>query len=182
MSLVRLEIRYNKFNSVEEALNDTLSRIHAIATVHELLSREDLDSVSIKKVAETIMHATQQSVVPPGKSVRASIEGDELFLPLNKATSLALVLNELVQNAIEHGFKSLQDGRLTITLTIGVTHNSLTVANDGEILPEGFAVRASNSLGLSIVEALVRGELNGSFTLENSPDGNGITASVVFPV
>jgi GAF domain-containing protein len=60
VSLVRLEKRSSKYTTVEDALNDTLNRIIAISTVHELLTRDDLDTVSVKKVAESIVHATQQ--------------------------------------------------------------------------------------------------------------------------
>jgi len=181
VSLVRLEMRFGKYTTVEDALNDTLSRILAISSVHELLTRDDLDSVSIKKVAESILHATQQSIIPPGKSIRTSVEGDDFILSLNKATSMALVLNELVQNAVEHGFKTLNDGRIHIALQEGEHELKVTVANDGEPLPEGFAIRGSDRLGLSIVETLVRGDLQGTFTLEDAPKGDGLIATVVFP-
>ena len=181
VSLVRLEMRYSKYTTVEDALNDTLNRIIAIATVHELLTRDDLDSVSIKKVAEGILTATQQSVVPPGKSIKTIIEGDDFILPLSKATSMALVLNELVQNAVEHGFKTLNHGRIHISLSLIGKDMKITVLNDGEPLPDSFKDSKRNSLGLSIVETLVRGDLHGSFTLDNSEDGNGILATVQFP-
>ncbi|HEV2471166.1 MAG TPA: ATP-binding protein, partial [Chthonomonadales bacterium] len=102
-------------------------------------------------------------------------------LPLNKATSLALVLNELIQNAVEHGFKTLDDGRIHILLETEPGQLRLVVANDGEPLPEGFSPRTSDSLGLSIVETLVRGDLKGSFSIENEKSGDGIVATVVFP-
>ena len=180
VSLVRLEMRYSKFTTVEDALNDTLNRILAISSVHELLTRDDLDTVSAKKLAESILTATQQSVVPPGKTIRCSVEGDDFVLPLAKATSMALVLNELVQNAVEHGFKTLSDGRVIVQLSATKTHLRIAVLNDGEPLPEGFTVRASDSLGLSIVETLVRGDLGGTFTLENAKFDHGIIAIVQF--
>ena len=181
VSLVRLEMRYSKYTTVEDALNDTLNRIIAIATVHELLTSNDLESVSIKKVAEGILTATQQSVVPPGKSIKTIIEGDDFVLPLSKATSMALVLNELVQNAVEHGFKTLLHGRIHIHLSATDKEMKVTVLNDGEPLPDTFKSVKHNSLGLSIVETLVRGDLHGAFTLDNSEDGSGILATVEFP-
>ena len=181
VSLVRLEMRYSKYTTVEDALNDTLNRILAISSVHELLTRDDLDTVSIKKVAESIVHATQQSVVPPGKTIYTTVEGDDFVLPLAKATSMALVLNELVQNAVEHGFKTLNDGRIHIFLGETPTELRVFVTNDGEQLPPDFTLKSSDSLGLSIVETLVRGDLYGTFTLENQPDGKSITASVIVP-
>ncbi|HLK55403.1 MAG TPA: GAF domain-containing protein, partial [Chthonomonadaceae bacterium] len=181
VSLVRLEMRYSKYTTVEDALNDTLNRILAISSVHELLTRDDLDSVSIKKVAEAILSAAQQSVVPPGKSIRTSIEGADFVLPTAKATSIALVLNELVMNAIEHGFKTLNDGRIQIQLSETETEMRVAVLNDGELLPEGFKISSTDSLGLSIVETLVRGDLQGTFTLENAKYDHGIIAIVLFP-
>ncbi len=181
VSLVRLEMRYSKYTTVEDALNDTLSRILAISTVHELLTRDDLDVVSIKKVAESILNATQQAVVPPGKSIRSEITGDDFVLPLAKATSMALVLNELVQNAVEHGFKTLNDGRIRVQLSDEPTEFRVAVLNDGEPLSPDFSFKTANSLGLSIVETLVRGDLQGTFTLENAVYDHGIIAIVRFP-
>ena len=181
VSLIRLEMRYSQFATVDEALNDTLNRILAISSVHELLTRDDLDVVNIKKLAESILAATQQSVVPPGKSIITEIEGDDFVLPLAQATSMALVLNELVQNAVEHGFKTLNDGKIKVQLKETETERRVAVINDGEKLPPNFRPDASGSLGLSIVETLVRGDLHGVFTLENAVYDNGIIAIVEFP-
>jgi len=181
VSLIRLEMRYSKYTTVEEALNDTLSRILAISNVHELLTRDDLDTVSFKKVAENILTYTQQSVVPPGKTIQTVIHGDDFVLPLAKATAMALVLNELVQNAVEHGFKTLNDGRIQVQLKETETQLRVAVINDGERLPEGFNASDSDNLGLSIVETLVPGDLQGTFTLENAVYDDGIIAIVEFP-
>ena len=181
--------------TTEEALADTLSRILAIAAVHELLSREDLDAVSIKKVAEQILTGTKQSVVAPGKSIYSKVEGPDIRLPLHQATSLALVINELVQNAVEHGFRRLDEGRILVQLEIqsagsrrqsaggsrqetGDEYVHLTVINDGEPLPKGFDPLNSGSLGLRIVTDLVRSGLGGTFHMENR---DGICAEVRFP-
>ena len=149
--------------------------------MHELLTRDDLDSVRIKKVAESILNATQQSVVPPGKTIRSQIVGDDFVLPLAKATSMALVLNELIQNAVEHGFKTLNDGRIQIQMSETETEYRVAVLNDGEPLAPDFRYDSSTSLGLSIVETLVRGDLQGTFTLENAIYDTGIIAIVIFP-
>ncbi len=181
VSLVRLEMRYSNYKTVEDALNDTLNRILAISSVHELLSRDNLDTVSIKKVAESILQATQQSVIPSDRAVRTQIEGDDFVLPLAKATSVALVLNELVQNAVEHGFRTLASGRIQIQLSATDYVYRLAVLNDGDPLPSEFNVKSSTSLGLSIVDTLVRGDLRGAFSLENAQFDPGIIAIVTFP-
>ncbi len=177
-SLVRLQMHFSKYTTVDEALVDTLNRILAIAAVHELLSRDDLDTVSINKVAEQILSATKQSVVAPGKSVYTRVEGPEVRLPLSEATTLALVVNELVQNAVEHGFKNLDSGRISVLLDLSDSHVTVRVVNDGQGLPEEFDPAKIDSLGLRIVLDLVRGGLGGTFTMESL---DGITATVQFP-
>lgn len=195
-SLVRLQMRFArpvngdsggaagmngqvyKAQSTEEALTDCLNRILAIAAVHELLSRDDLDTVSVKKVAEQILTATKQSVIAPNKQVTTLVEGPDIRLPLTHATSLALVINELVQNAVEHGFRDLDEGRIEVYLEDDGHEVGLRVINDGEPLPAEFDPARPTSLGLRIVNDLVHSGLGGSFTMENL---DGITATVRFP-
>ncbi len=177
-SLVRLQMRYSAYATVEEAMNDTLSRIQAIAAVHELLLSHDLDSVSIGRLAEQILTATKQSVVAPSKSIVTEVSGPDVRLPLSHATTFALVLNELVQNAVEHGFRDTSSGRIAVTTIQEGSDIVVTVANDGSPLPEGFDPTQTGRLGLKIVDSLVRGGLNGTFEMENS---DGIVARVRFP-
>jgi len=178
-SLLRLQLHYAGERSVEQVLTESLNRILAIASVHELLSREDLDMVSVKKVAESIVAATQQSVIAPGKHIRMAIEGPDILLPSSQATAVALVLNELTQNAVEHGFGDGSDeGQIAIALAEDAHQVSLRVTNDGTPLPPSFDIKRTDSLGLQIVESLVRGDLQGTFTLTNEAETT--VAMVVF--
>jgi len=178
-SLVRLQMHFTKYTTTEQALTDTLNRILAIAAVHELLSRDDLDTVSMKKVAEQILSGAKQSVVAPGKAIATAVDGAEIRLSLSHATTVALVMNELVQNAVEHGFRNLDEGKISIHLEDGRAEVAILVRNDGEPLPPGFDPTRTQNLGLRIVTDLVRSGLGGSFTMENVP--GGILASVRFP-
>ncbi|GIV14855.1 MAG: hypothetical protein KatS3mg022_0290 [Armatimonadota bacterium] len=178
-SLLRLQMHYAEGASAKEVLNESLSRILAIATVHDLLSREDLDMVPIKRLAETILFHTQQGLIPPHKRIETRVVGDDFLLPLQQATSFALILNELVQNAVEHGFRELDSGRIIVTVREEPERYRLTVVNDGTPLPESFDPRKTMTLGLRIVDDLVRGGLHGTFDLFNCEEG--ICAQVIFP-
>lgn len=178
-SLLRLQMHYAEGASAKEVLNESLSRILAIATVHDLLSREDLDMVPIKGLAETILFHTQQGLIPPHKHIETRVTGDDFLLPLQQATSFALILNELVQNAVEHGFSDRNNGSITINISEEPDRYRLTVTNDGKPLPESFDPRKTTTLGLRIVDDLARGGLQGTFALFNCEQG--ICAQVVFP-
>ena len=91
---------------------------------------------------------------------------------------MALILNELIQNAIEHGFQTRTEGSLLVRLSQTDSQVRLEVINDGTPLPRDFDPKHSPSLGLQIVDALAREDLGGRFTLAS--DGR-TRATVVFP-
>ncbi len=178
-SLLRLQTRYAADRSPVEVLNESISRVMAVAAVHDLLAREDLDTISVRKIANSIVTTTQQSFTLPGKHITMRVEGPELLLGSNKANSVALILNELVQNAAEHGFEHASAGSILVRIREDGERCRLEVRNDGDPLPPGFDPRKSSSLGLQIVESLARGDLNGDFTLAS--EGSETVAVVAFP-
>lgn len=164
-SLLRLQLRQSHYKDPEQALTDSLGRVLAIAAVHELLSRDDLDHVDIRSIAETLGSQLQTSVVLPDKQIHFSIRGDEIYLNTNQATQVALVMNELIQNAVEHGFEVSGEGDIHVTIEEKEGQIGLWVSNNGDPLPEDFDMSRSQ-LGLQIIQSLARA-LGGTFKLEN---------------
>ena len=165
-SLLRLQMRHGQYKSLEEAMNDSLARILAIASVHDLLSREDLDHVGIRSIADTLIHHQQSTLMLPDRHIAFDVRGDEVRLNMTQATQIALVMNELILNAVEHGFKVTTDGEVHVNVEEKDEDVSLWVSNSGDALPEDFDMATQSHLGLQIVENLVRG-LGGKFTLKN---------------
>lgn len=163
-SLLRLQMRHSTYKSIEEALSDCHSRIMAIASVHELLARDDLDHVGIRSIAESLVHIQQSSLILPNRSVLFLVRGDDVKLSMTQATQLALVLNELIQNAVEHGFEETTKGEIHVTVEDHDEEVAIWVSNSGDPLPEGFDLSRANSLGLQIVDSLARA-LGGRFLL-----------------
>jgi two-component sensor histidine kinase len=83
-----------------------------------------------------------------------------------------VVLTELLQNAVDHGFPEGSDGG-TVVVQLGGTDEEihLKVINDGRGLDPQFDLEGATGLGLSIVRTLVTTELNGSITMRSgSPE------------
>ena len=175
-SLLRLQMRYDKKVTVETALSESINRIQAIAAVHDMLSREDLATVSVRKLAETIMAAQCSSSLPVGHGVKADVEGPNILLASHQATSVALVLSELIQNAIEHGIQE-SAGTLSVVIELLEDDVRISVENSGRPLPETCDLTKRN-LGLQIVENLVHEELAGAFELTG---GEVTRATMTFP-
>ncbi len=163
-SLLRLQAHAPGVDA-RKALEDSVNRILAIAAVHEVLTEQREEEVELRDLVDRLRAMLVQGLTA-GKSVEASLE--PVSLGGNRATALALVFSELLQNALEHG-----GDRVRIDLARRSGDVVLAIADDGEGL-DSFGA----GTGLSIVRALVRDELRGSFDLVS--DG-GTRAEVVFP-
>ena len=102
----------------------------------------------------------------PNKKISFLVRGDELKLNMNQATSVALLLNELISNAIEHGFEVCSEGEIHVTVEEREGNVNLWVSNSGDKLPANFDPKQSRSLGLQIVENLSR-SMNGTFAIRD---------------
>jgi two-component system, sensor histidine kinase PdtaS len=161
-SLLRLQARSNGVEP-RRALEDSVNRILAIAAVHEVLTEQRDEEVDLHELLDRLRAMLVQGLGAE-KSVETSLES--VSLGGDKATALALVFSELLQNALEHG-----GDRIRVELARRGADVVLAIADDGA------GIRGDRGTGLSIVEALVRDELGGELTF--AEDG-GLRAEVVF--
>lgn len=166
VSLLRLQLRHRHYPTIDDAINDSIGRILAIAAVHDLLSREDLDRVALKTIAESLVGHLQQGMILPGTQLAFDVRGHDIVLGMTQATQIALILNELILNAVQHAFVDLDQGEVHITFETKDDRVMLWVANNGTPLPPNFNLTDHSHLGLQIVTNLAR-SLNGSFVLED---------------
>jgi two-component sensor histidine kinase/putative methionine-R-sulfoxide reductase with GAF domain len=163
-SLLRLQARATDMDP-RKALEDSVHRILAIAAVHEVLTEQREEVVELRELLERLRAMLVQGLAV-GKEVHADLE--PVSIAGNRATALALVFSELLQNALEHGGDSVQ-----IELAQRNGEVVLSIADDGA----GIEADAAGT-GLSIVQALVRDELQGRLDLSSK---GGTRAEVVFP-
>jgi two-component system, sensor histidine kinase PdtaS len=159
------------------ALEESVRRVSSIALVHETLTGELEGTVDMADVARRVVRMLEGSL---GRdNVRIVVEAESVRLDAAVATPLAVVLNELIHNAVEHG---LGEGSGTVSVCLQATPGEplrLEVSDDGRGLPPAPA-STGGGLGLRLVRALVEEELEGHFTL--SPrEGGGSTALAVVP-
>jgi two-component sensor histidine kinase len=165
-SLLRLQARATDTIDPREALEHSVNRILAIAAVHELLTERREEDVELADLIGRLRAMLVQGV-GGGKEVSAELE--PVTLSGARATALALVFAELLQNALEHG-----GNHVRVELARRNGDVMLAIADNGAGVREG----ASSGTGLSIVQALVRDELRGTLELTSV---DGTRAEVVFP-
>jgi two-component sensor histidine kinase len=174
-SLLRIQGRRVAAPEAKAAIEEAGRRIGSIALVHEMLSRGGGDDVLFDEVAEPILRMAESAGVAP---VRVRLVGEGPVLPTTTASSLAVVLNELVQNAVEHGFPAGSDGgTVTVELIYSSTEFTIRVHDDGVGVPAGFDLHSQTGLGLTIINTLVQSELGGGLTIRPASTGQAGTVA-----
>ncbi len=129
-----------------------MRRIRAIALVHETLSREAGDDVAFVEIVRPLARMVEEGMSSEDHPVRFSVEGDAGFLPATVATPLSVVLNELLQNTLDHAFPppldlQAQPGRVVVRLANDGDRLQASVIDDGVGLPEDFSLDGSPGSG-----------------------------------
>jgi two-component sensor histidine kinase len=163
-------------------LRESVGRIISIAVVHEVLSHEENSVINIHEVSNRILGEVRNGVLDHSRPITLSLDGTRNFLlPAQQATSCALIINELVQNAVQHAFVGLPGGSIVVRLAEQGDSLYIEISDDGRGLPEGFNPGNQGGLGLQIVRSLVREDLKGEFEVLPAMNGNGIRTVVSFP-
>lgn len=176
-ALLRLQARRIEDPGASAALNEAVRRIASIALVHETLSSSRDSSVAFDEVLDSLVsHALELST----RMNKLTIErtGKLGSLEPRIATPLALVITELIHNALEHGLAE-EGSALGIHAELNGQEISVTISDDGVGFPEGFNLATSPNLGLQIVRTLTENELRGTLTLIS--DEKETRAVLTFP-
>jgi len=177
-ALLRMQSRRSESEEVRRALNDGVARILSVAVVHEFFAQQETRVINITDVSQRVVNHTRQGILQPDKPIRLTLTGPGIYLPAQQATTCALIINELLQNAVEHGYERKPGGTISVNLQDDGDRVVITVVDDGQGLPEDFSLEQADSLGLQIVQTLVQDDLKGQFELR---EGDGVSAIVTFP-
>jgi two-component sensor histidine kinase len=182
-ALLRLQARRVKVPAARAALEESVRRVSSIALVHETLSLSAEISDEIVEFDAIVDRVAAAAAEVAASEARVSMRREGTFgpLPAEIATPLVMVLNELLLNAMEHAFEPGDGGEVVVRVQRRRRELSVTVADTGRGLPEGFDLESSERLGLQIVRTLAAGELRGSIELRDGEAG-GTEAVLCIPL
>jgi two-component sensor histidine kinase/PAS domain-containing protein len=177
-SLLRLQARRTPSAEVKAALRESVNRILSISVVHEFLSQQDAEFIDVSEVAKNILDLVIENMLEPDFNVQTVFNGQRTVLPSDQAISLALAINELIQNSIEHGFVGRREGVIGVEIAAMKNAYQIDIWDNGIGLPPDFGQKETNSLGLQIIKTLVENDLGGTFRLYSK---NGTRATIIVP-
>jgi two-component sensor histidine kinase len=182
-ALLRLQARRVGAPEAREALEESVRRVASIAFVHETLAMSSDEVVELDTIVDRVAAAAADVAVPEAR-VTMRREGTFGTLPAEVATPLVMVLNELLLNAVEHGFAQGGAGEVVVCVQRRRHELRVTVADTGLGLAAGHERKnegENQQLGLQIVRTLAAGELRGTIDLAGRA-GGGTEAVLVVPL
>jgi two-component sensor histidine kinase/PAS domain-containing protein len=177
-SLLRIQSRRTKTADVKDALSQAMRRVEAIAVVHDALASGLAQSVDFDDVAARVAPLAAEVANTVGPTIRPVIEGQFGFLPSEFATPLAVVLTELITNAVEHGLPDRDGGAVVIRAERSVDRLKVSVTDNGRGIDLS---TVGQGLGTQIVTTLVKNELTAEIDWANGTNG-GTVVSIDIPL
>jgi PAS domain S-box-containing protein len=158
-------------------LNRIGQHIRTLATIHDLLTAHAKASSNAEcLLAAEVMDKLMPLVQSLAEGRNLSVRVEDIQIPMRQGTSLAVLVNELVSNAVKHGGQVID-----VSLTRVSDTARLEVCDDGPGFPEGFNPLTAANTGLELIDSLSRLDMRGTVTYENRPEG-GARVVVEFPV
>ena len=169
-AILRMERRRTTSPEAMKVLSESVSRIDGMAATHDLLSNEDhIGTANIGDIATKLIGVVSAYLVPPELKMQFEPLPSNIEVHSKKALVLALIINELVSNAVEHGMADRSTGRVRISAWEEDEQVHFIVANDGAAPADDLDLTQPTSLGLTLVRDMARNELRGTFALRRDP-------------
>jgi len=179
VSLINMQKAQSQNEDVKQSLTNLQLRIRTMALVHEMLYRsEDFEKISFPDYVRSV--ASVISSTYGRMNVHLEFDLESVIINIETAIPLGLILNELLSNAYRHAFTGDSEGTIMVKFQKHTSPSSyaLTISDSGIGLPDGFSMEGSKTMGLQIIDILVR-QIEGRLLIEQE---KGTAFTIIFPI
>lgn len=178
-SMIRLRERSTHDRELTAVLRELESRVMGMALAHQkIYESNDLSRLSLKDYFNGLIDALEDFHSSEEVAVRFRADLSECMTTIDVAIPLGIVINELITNAFKYAFRGRTEGGIEIGLRVFAGEGPLLeISDDGIGLPEGFDIRTNAGIGLTMVVALIEGQLGGTIRVAEGP---GTRFSITF--
>jgi two-component sensor histidine kinase len=165
-----LDLESDKFENEEvvEAFRESQNRVISMALVHEELYRsQDMESIDFSDYLMKLVNELSYSYMVEKKNIRIKLDLDIVFVEMDTAIPLGMIVNEIISNSLKHAFEPGQEGEIFVNLDLTDGKLTLTIGDNGRGFPENIDFTRTESLGLQLVTTLTA-QINGTIELDTS--------------
>lgn len=177
ISLVGLESAHSKDARVKAFARTITAHVRSMNVTYELLSRTGSDHVSLKFLLEKICDNMQENRSQEECRIVTQIAGDDVWLMETTASTVALIVNELIQNSLKYAFPDREEGQIQMQIERGPRYSWVTVCDDGCGFDNKKVSTSSSGLGLCLINSLVRSSLHGEIFTDSEHGGTRVRFS-----
>ncbi len=153
---------------LKNKMNELQERINSIRLIHDkLYQSNDFININAKDHFTSLIGSIQDTYEEKGKSIRYSLNIEDIQLKSDLLISLGLFTTEVIINALKHGFKNYDKGQIVFSLHRQPAHHlEIVISNDGDPFDEALRNKEPG-LGMRLIESLSR-QLNGQLTIHSN--------------
>lgn len=169
-SLLRLQSGTLDNDKAIAIFKECQNRVRSMALIHEKFYRsKDLTNIDFKAyVKELSQNLVQSYGISPGK-ITVDINIKDVSLGINTAVPCGLLINELISNSLKHAFPQKTKGQIKVSLQpVEKNQIELIISDNGIGIPDELDFRKTESLGLQLINTLVKDQLDGAIELDKS--------------
>ncbi len=180
-SLLQLQMNQSENPEVSEIVKDAISRINSMSLVQtKLYQSKNLSKINLAEYVEDLVNLTITNYIYIKDKIIAIFDMESFDVLIDTVMPFGLVLNELLTNTLKHAFPGDRKGVISISLKKNETNIVTFIYSDNGIgLPQDFDLKASNSLGLSLIKNIGENQMEGNFEIMET---EGLTYKIVFNI
>lgn len=168
ISLLKLQTRYVKDPKDLNIFNSSRSRVETMSLIHEKLYKSrDISDIDLGGYLKDLVSHILKAYNVNHEEISFSLTSDEINLSIDTAIPCGLIINELVNNILKYAFPPGYKGKIEINIKKSAEEIILVVSDNGIGIPTSFDINNSDSLGLQLVDTLIK-QISGTVTTESS--------------
>ncbi len=172
-SLLSIEGSRKGREASRSILEEISLKIRTMAMVHQkLYETSNLNNIELLSYLRDVASLILVNRLPHTGNITADISGDSVNISIDNAIPLGLVVNELITNTTKHAFPDATDGRITISVAAESDSITLIYGDSGIGLPQDYDQGDKTTLGMVILDEIVRHQLNGTLIIGSGPGFN----------
>jgi two-component sensor histidine kinase len=176
-SLLKLQANSTKDETVRNMLNVSQNRVKSMSLIHEkLYQSQNLSGINFGDYLKNITEHLLNVYGMRNGEVCIDVQALDVSLEIDTAIPCGLIINEIISNSLKYAFPDGRKGKISVNISLADDTLTLIVSDNGIGMPEHIDFNKTNTLGLQLVNTLVR-QLEGTVEIQRNP---GTTFTIRF--